>query len=731
LSSILDTLLNSLHRSPLLITLAAAIFLRMHQVAKHLSIQHILEQLCATQQGILHPEPLSPPSATSDTATLSSNHFSITAVENSCALLVAYLFQHKLFLQADCEENTVTALQQAADLAAIMSVMPESGAPSVLFEPKTTDDIEDESDIDADNLHNGTEVSKQKISETQEHRQGIADENELDLDFPFPAITVANVEKEWYGKQTEPEAEKRVGDILVTAKQLYDVEDVLAKTEQGDDVEATEVEEIGIEVKATDNHDLNYEIDATAPEEPREHVTDNLGTSEDEAPIQGDGFVLFMDTAANREAVLILASCGLLQRSFDERRFLMHAVVQSAIRVLTFYRRFQSTAADVGSALWKVIRSDINEEKAEEPDSWVRCRLLLPIAVQLCEHQILLSQSQILQLNTDQLLFLCQFLLDTSIFIEHIQVIKLFSCANRFFRRALEIADRLGSKRLTLKCLQNLAGLLYDIGEYHYAEAEQLTLRALKIAEDLHAAELGRHPDVVDCLEVLAMLLEHKDSQYYAESEATFRRILEIEEYLHSKTGDRLNELSSAMYNLAGFIDDNKGAEHAAESEILHRRGLEILEFLHVKLQGKHPDIALSLKNLAICLVNKGAQHFAEAEQLLRRALHILESVYADVKGQHSTVAKVLYHLANLVGARGPQHYGEAEALHRRALSIHEEEYSSSQGQHADVSRSLNSVALLVEEKGPLHYDEAEKLYRRSLEIDEYIYSHVQVAYCS
>ena len=84
------------------------------------------------------------------------------------------------------------------------------------------------------------------------------------------------------------------------------------------------------------------------------------------------------------------------------------------------------------------------------------------------------------------------------------------------------------------------------------------------------------------------------------------------------------------------------------------------------KALGKdHPDIAISLNNLAVLYQDQG--NYAEAEPLFQRSLAIREKALGE---DHPDIAINLNNLAVLYQDQG--NYAEAEPLYQRSLAIFE-----------------------------------------------------------
>ena len=140
------------------------------------------------------------------------------------------------------------------------------------------------------------------------------------------------------------------------------------------------------------------------------------------------------------------------------------------------------------------------------------------------------------------------------------------------------------------------------------------------------------------------------------------------------------------------------------EARPLAERALEIRE---KTLGPDHPDVAVTLNNLANLRRNKG--DYATAEPLYQRALAIREKAFGT---EHPDVAATLHTLANLHSSKGD--HARAESLYQRALLIREKTLGP---EHSLVAVSLSSLAILHYSKGD--YDKAELLFQRSLAIAE------------
>ncbi|MCJ8280980.1 MAG: CHAT domain-containing protein, partial [Rivularia sp. ALOHA_DT_140] len=137
------------------------------------------------------------------------------------------------------------------------------------------------------------------------------------------------------------------------------------------------------------------------------------------------------------------------------------------------------------------------------------------------------------------------------------------------------------------------------------------------------------------------------------------------------------------------------------------------------KVLGKeHPDVAISLNNLAILYESQG--NYKKAEPLYLRSLAIKEKVLGK---EHPQVATILNNLALLYNSQ--ENYAKAESLYLRSLAIKKNTLGK---EHPEVATSLNNLGLLYYSQKT--YAKAESFYLRSLAIWEKVLGkeHPQVA---
>ena len=199
-----------------------------------------------------------------------------------------------------------------------------------------------------------------------------------------------------------------------------------------------------------------------------------------------------------------------------------------------------------------------------------------------------------------------------------------------------------------------------------------------------------------------------------------------------------------SLNNLAELYEPRAATPRPSRSI---KRALAIRE---KALGPEHPDVAISLNNLALLLLRHQGR-YAEAEPLYKRALAIRRKRSVPIiptsrsrstiwlcsttarsatpRPSRSTSARwrstrkrsvpsiptsrlSLNNLAELYRAQG--RYAEAEPLYKRSLAIKEKALGP---EHPDVAKVLNNLAFLYDNQG--RYADAESVYRRALAISE------------
>lgn len=219
-----------------------------------------------------------------------------------------------------------------------------------------------------------------------------------------------------------------------------------------------------------------------------------------------------------------------------------------------------------------------------------------------------------------------------------------------------------------------------------------------------HALEAARLIEEHDLAFVESARLLNEAGNYcferaqYEEAGLLFKRTLAIRERV---LGSDHPDVAMSLSNLAALYDHQGRYE---EAKSLFKRALAIRERAP---ETDHLDMALILNNLAALYYHQS--WYEEAEPLYERSLAIRVRVLGP---DHPGVATSLNNLAALYDHQG--RYAEAEPLLERALTIREQALGLD---HPDVAGSLNSLAGVYNNQG--RYAEAESLSERSLAIRE------------
>ncbi|MCW3054450.1 MAG: photosystem assembly protein Ycf3 [Chthonomonadales bacterium] len=169
---------------------------------------------------------------------------------------------------------------------------------------------------------------------------------------------------------------------------------------------------------------------------------------------------------------------------------------------------------------------------------------------------------------------------------------------------------------------------------------------------------------------------------------------LSMSDYLTSEDSD------PTLLNMIGRMYDQ--AQNATNAEFLFIKALNIRR---AALPEGHPDIAVSLNNLAELYRTQG--RYEEAEPLYQEALKILRTA---LPAGHPSIANSLNNLAVLYDTQG--RYEEAELLYQEALTIDRSAFPAG---HIEIAIDLNNLAGLYHIQG--RYEKAEPLYQEALTI--------------
>jgi CHAT domain-containing protein/tetratricopeptide (TPR) repeat protein len=228
-----------------------------------------------------------------------------------------------------------------------------------------------------------------------------------------------------------------------------------------------------------------------------------------------------------------------------------------------------------------------------------------------------------------------------------------YADAEPLHRQALAIRERrLGREHPETGASLNALANLYK-HEGRYAEAEVLYKRALAIATKAHGRE---HPETADTLNNLAII--YAEQARYAEAEKLFQEALAIRRKILGPDHPVVASCLESLAHVAGHLGRPKEAERLyqdalavrekrdpeatvptleglaqvafrqdryADAEQYDKRALTIRE---KRLGPNHPDVALSLRNLAVTY--RALNRLPDAESLLDRAITILDRTGAS-----------------------------------------------------------------------------------------------------
>lgn len=267
------------------------------------------------------------------------------------------------------------------------------------------------------------------------------------------------------------------------------------------------------------------------------------------------------------------------------------------------------------------------------------------------------------------------------------------------------------------------ARILHHLGDFHnlaghYAPAESLYIRSLRITERIfsleneHAAntlnnlgslyrQTGRYAEAVELLKrAIAIWKRQPDAKklaiatgtanlgtayraqgFYTEAEACFNRALAVLEDLFDADDQRLSIILNNMANLYA---------ETGRYEEAHPYFQRAIGILSKHLESDHPDLALTQTNLAVTLYEQDS--YEEAESLLVAAIDAQERTLGDL---HPRLASSLNDLATLYLSQ--DRYDEAEPLLNRAISINRQTLPEI---HPEVANSIHGLAMLSSLRG-------------------------------
>lgn len=382
------------------------------------------------------------------------------------------------------------------------------------------------------------------------------------------------------------------------------------------------------------------------------------------------------DPLAFNNALAVIQSYSLLQRSSGEQTLAMHQVVQAVLAdAMTSQEREKWTGHTITAfdTLFPAVRDQGWEH-------WNQCGRFLPhvlaVTANPAPQQQNAALASLLTKAADYLLQRAQ-----------------YQQAEPLYKRALSLYEEIpGNEHAQIAFpLNGLADLYREQG--HYEQAEVLYQRALLLWEQNLDAQ---HPEIPSPLNNLAILYNEQGRS--EEAEQLLQRALRFDEQMF---GQEYHKLAIYLNNLA-VLYCQRGQYEQAEPLLL--RALHLDE---QKFGSEHPEIAFSLTNLAECYQDQGRH--TEAEPLYQRALSIREQTLGN---EHPQVAEPLNGLANLYREQGQ--YKQAEHLYQRALTIRQQQRGA---RHPETAETLHEFAYLYELQN--QPEQALALYQQALAIRE------------
>ncbi|MAF26645.1 MAG: hypothetical protein CME07_02130 [Gemmatimonadetes bacterium] len=254
-----------------------------------------------------------------------------------------------------------------------------------------------------------------------------------------------------------------------------------------------------------------------------------------------------------------------------------------------------------------------------------------------------------------------------------------YTRAAEFFRKSLDIRERIGEPRLTADTLADLGRVLMLLGEME--EAAERVRSALK-----HREDAGDSAGVADCHDILGNIARGQGRPDEAESH--YGRALAFKQ----EAGDERGMATTlALY---GILHNERGDYPAAEER--YQAALAIFDRV-----GDREQVASLTNNLGNLYLRKGDPGAAATE--LEKARDLFEEL-GDPRG----VGKCLNNLAAIYRALGKD--SPAADSYRKALGLFEEI-----GDKRGAAISANNLAVIEQDFG--RYREASEYHERSLEL--------------
>lgn len=422
------------------------------------------------------------------------------------------------------------------------------------------------------------------------------------------------------------------------------------------------------------------------------------------------------DPLAFSEAIKVLLSYSLLQRSASTHTITVHRLVQAVLKARLTKSEQHSWERRIIDAMGQLFPADegtqanylaIGEQLITHAqtclllaDRWhedeaLRIPLMTHVAAYLSK-RVRYAEAELLFGRAVQV---GEHVLGT----EHLQVAEaLYGLANLYqeqgkyseaetlFERVLRVRQRelAAQHPLVATSLNTLGYCYYRRGKYE--QAEDCYQRALRIREQVVAPE---HPDIASSLLNLGTLYWRQGK--YEQAEPLLKQALHIWEqalgFEHPQVTFPLTTLGVLHYDQGNY----------EQAEAYYQQTLRIWE----QVFSEHPRLATSLNNLGALYQEQ--RKYAQAEEYYQRALLIWEHTAGS---EHPESATILYNLGILCYEQGK--YAQAEEYYQQALPIWEHALGS---EHPDTAYVWNGLANLSRDQG--EYERANQLYQRALTI--------------
>ena len=283
--------------------------------------------------------------------------------------------------------------------------------------------------------------------------------------------------------------------------------------------------------------------------------------------------------------------------------------------------------------------------------------------------------------------------------------------AERVMQRVEDSAYELGELKARL---ENTSLVQFEPDRFGWCRLHPLIRQYLKEEEQIAVRSQEEAPlrsaFVEEMIAIASQMRDNAPTKQIEEFEGVRSHVQEVaEQYTEGLEG---SDLTWSFVALARFYE-GQGLYRQAEAWYA-----DCLSVTESRFEGDHPEVAISLNNLAALYCLQG--RLSEAEPLYLQALEMNQRLYV---GDHPQIARSLNNIAGLYDSQGRS--SEAELLYLQALEINQRLYV---GDHPQIAGSLNNLA--EHYRAQKRLGEAEPLYLQALEINQRLYAgdHPDVA---